>query len=213
MDTLHGLLTPSYLVSTRSRFLGIMLRVFRRLRYTKHGRCPGGDRSSSARMPVFAVMSQLFEVEVVNNHGFHIRIAFGSDGVPGKLDVRRREDPGLGVVDVGVLDERQIARTAGDRHVKMVLDAPRLGTVPDSQITVTCIRVERYENDLRPLSARRSASIRGTRCRSKSESQSARNRFRTPRHRRPDSRPTISARSGVMWILYCLPIEPSRRNR
>ena len=99
----------------------------------------------------FAVAAELLEVQVVDDHRFDVRIAFGGDGIAGELDVGRREDPRLGVVDVGVLDERQVARAAGDRHVQMVLDAAGLGAMPDAQVAVSRVGVERHEDDLRPL--------------------------------------------------------------
>ena len=60
--------------------------------------------------------TELFKIEVVDDDRFDVGIAFGGNGVAGEFDVGRREDARLGVVDVGVLDERQIARTTGDGH-------------------------------------------------------------------------------------------------
>lgn len=56
--------------------------------------------------PGVAVAPQLLEIQVVNNHGLHIGIAFGGNGIAGELGVGRGENPGLGIMDVGVLDKR-----------------------------------------------------------------------------------------------------------
>ena len=58
-----------------------------------------------------AVTSQLFEVQIVNDHGFDIRIALGGYGVTRKFEIGWRKNPGLGVVDVSIFDEGQIAGT------------------------------------------------------------------------------------------------------
>ena len=67
--------------------------------------------------------------------------------------------PGLGVVNIGVLDKRQIAGTAGNSDVQMVLDAPRLGTMPDPQIPVPGVGVERNEHDLHTFSPKQCESM------------------------------------------------------
>ncbi len=59
----------------------------------------------------------------MDNHRFHIRIALRGRRIPRKLGVRRGVDTRLGVVNVGVLHERQVARTAGNRHVHVIFDA------------------------------------------------------------------------------------------
>lgn len=52
-----------------------------------------------------AVAAEHLDVDVVDDHHFDVRRRLGGDGVAGELDVGRREDSRLGVVDVGVLDE------------------------------------------------------------------------------------------------------------
>ncbi len=68
--------------------------------------------------------TKLFKIKIVNDDGFHIRIAFGSDCIPGKLDVGRRENTGLSVMNVSILNERQSCpcsrksrRTDGSRYI------------------------------------------------------------------------------------------------
>ena len=62
-----------------------------------------------AALPVAA---EHLHVDVVDDHHLHVGRRFGGHGVAGELDVGRREDSRLGVVDVGVLDERQVPRAA-----------------------------------------------------------------------------------------------------
>ncbi len=54
-------------------------------------------------------------------------------------------------MNVRVFDEGQVARAAGNRDVHVVLDTSGLGTMPDTQIAVPRVRIERHEDDLRPL--------------------------------------------------------------
>ena len=156
--------------------------------------------------------AKLLEIQIVNDDGFDIRIAFGSHRVAGELDVGRRKNSRLGVMDVGVFDKRQIARAAGDRHVQVVLDTPGLGAMPNPQVAVPGIGIERHKDDLRSLLRGDSSQF------GKLDVVADLNRDATaigvehldsvagltPHHFRS---------LGVMWILYCLPIEPSRRNR
>ena len=54
-------------------------------------------------------------------------------------------------MDVGVLDEWQVARAAGDHGVDVVLDAARLGARANAQVAVAVVGVERNEQDLGAL--------------------------------------------------------------
>jgi hypothetical protein len=58
------------------------------------------------------VAAEQFHVDVVNDHRFDVGIALGADRVAGELGVGGRENRALGVVQIGILDERQIARAA-----------------------------------------------------------------------------------------------------
>ena len=59
----------------------------------------------------------------MNDDRFDIRVAFGSDRVSREFRIRGCENRGLGVVNVRVFDERQVAGAPGHRDVEMVFHA------------------------------------------------------------------------------------------
>ncbi len=95
--------------------------------------------------------AELFEVEIVDNHGFDVRVAFGGYGIPSKFRVSRCENAGLGVMDVGVFDKGQVTRATRDGHIEVILDTPRLSAVSDSEIAMSRVSIEGHEDDLRSL--------------------------------------------------------------
>ena len=81
--------------------------------------------------PTGLVLGQKPQIQVVEDHRLDVRAALRGDCVSAEGEVRRREDARLGIVDVGVVDERQVADTTRDSGVDVVLDAPGLCAVPD----------------------------------------------------------------------------------
>ncbi len=130
--------------------------------------------------------AQLFEVEVVDDHRFDVRIAFGGHGIASKLGVRGRKDSRLGVVNVGVLDERQIAGAAGDRHVQDGSRCSVLGAVANPQIAVSRVGVERHKDNLRALLGGDPRQFGELDVVANLNRDRVRNRYRTPRRGFPD---------------------------
>ncbi len=95
-----------------------------------------------------------FKIHVVNDNRFNIRIGLRPDAIASERHVAGRKDRGLGVVNVGVLDEGQIACATGDRNINVVLDTASRRTGSHSQISAASIRIEGHEYDVRALSCR-----------------------------------------------------------
>ncbi len=55
------------------------------------------------------------------------------------------------VVDIGVLDLRQVAGAARHHHEQVVFDGAGLGAMADAEIRRAIVRVVRAEQDLRAL--------------------------------------------------------------
>ena len=68
--------------------------------------------------------------------------------------------PGLGVLDVEVVDVAEVARHARGHDVALVLDRPRLAAIANPQIAVAGIGVERHEEDARALVGQPSCDLR-----------------------------------------------------
>ena len=100
------------------------------------------------------VPAKQLDVQVLDHEGLDVRIAFGGYRVAAERKDRRGEDPGLGLVDVHVVNERQVPDAAGDGHVKVVFHTAGQGTVPHPQVTVALVGVEWDKNDLGPLLGR-----------------------------------------------------------
>lgn len=106
---------------------------------------------------------ELIEVDIGNENHLSVRCCLCAPSVIRELEVTRGEHSRLRILDVHILNARQIAYTAGNSHVALILDGPGLRT--DTHPVVGILRVgheaERKESAChrRP----RVATIRGIR--------------------------------------------------
>src|SRR3712207_9522728 len=62
-----------------------------------------------------------------------------------------RQDAALRILDVHILDVRQVADIAGEDDETLILDRPRLAAIADAQIALPVVGAEGDEEDARAL--------------------------------------------------------------
>ena len=94
---------------------------------------------------------EIVEIKIADQNGLLIRVGLGGDAVPGEGEVGGCQHRRLPVLHVHVVHVREVADVAGHGQVDLVLDRSGLGAVADAEITLTVVRAEGNEDDLRSL--------------------------------------------------------------
>ena len=100
---------------------------------------------------VVAGHGQVVEAQVGEGHLLDVRRGVGGDAVARERKITGRQDAALRVLDVEVVDARQVAHVARQHDVALVLDRARLRAVAHAQIALAGVGAERHEQDHRAL--------------------------------------------------------------
>src|SRR3546814_15656929 len=85
------------------------------------------------------------QVHIGDQRHFGIGSCFGLHCVGWELEIGRRKDGGLSILNIHVVDPWQITYATSDSNVAFILNGPGLGTVSYPGISVLIISQERYE--------------------------------------------------------------------
>ena len=102
-------------------------------------------------MPFWRADKQRIDREIGDRHHLDIRRGVGGDAVAGERKVARGEHAALRILDVDVLDIRQVADIAGHGDVALVLDRARLRAIAHAQIALPLVGHERHEQKMHAL--------------------------------------------------------------
>lgn len=69
-----------------------------------------------------AVAAQFLKIDIADNNGIDIGIAFPDNAVPGKAEIGGGKDPGLGILDIHVFHVGQVADCSRNTGVHLVFN-------------------------------------------------------------------------------------------
>ena len=81
----------------------------------------------------------------------HIRFGVGRDAVSCEVEVAGREDTTLSILNVHVMNSREVADVTSQHYIALVFDGSCLSRVSNSEVTLTFGRTERHEENVGAL--------------------------------------------------------------
>ena len=120
----------------------------------------GATVTQVADATVGVELRQLVEVDIGNENHLRVGSCLGTASVVRELEVAWREHSRLSVLDVHVLNLRQVADTARNGNVTFVFDGPCLGADTHAVVCVLCICIERDEQYLHSLVCHKTRQFR-----------------------------------------------------
>ncbi len=96
----------------------------------------------------------------MDDHRFNVLVRLGTDPIACEGDVTRGQNRRLRIVDVGIFDKRQVARTTGDGDEDFVLNTACRRALPDSQVSAAGVGIERNKDQVGALIGRDTSQFR-----------------------------------------------------